>query len=84
MEQGKIKNQEQTKKEAENSSEIPEEISFEGALKRLKEQQELVKSGELTLEESIQAYEEGMKYYAVCDRVLKSAKQKIETFDEED
>ncbi|MGI6211015.1 MAG: exodeoxyribonuclease VII small subunit [Anaerovoracaceae bacterium] len=57
------------------------EMKFEEAFDKLKQQAEIIKSGELSLEESIKAYEEGMKYYQVCSKILTEAKQKIETFE---
>lgn len=55
-------------------------ISFEEAMEKLKEYSEKIKSPEISLEDSIQCYEEGMKYYEICRSTLEFAKQKIETF----
>ena len=33
----------------------------------------------ITLEEAITSYEEGVKYYNMCEEILKSANQRIET-----
>ena len=42
-----------------------------------------IKSQDASLEEAIQCYEEGMKYYKICSDILDNAKQKIETFEGE-
>ena len=58
-----------------------EKLSFEEALEKLESSVAKIRSGELSLEESISAYEESVKYYNICDSVLKKARQKIEIFD---
>ena len=58
-----------------------ENLSFEEALAKLETCVTKIRSGELSLEESIKAYEESKKYYSICDAVLKEARQKIEIFD---
>ena len=55
-----------------------EKLSFEEALSKLESCVAKVRSGELPLEESIKTYEESIRYYNICDAVLKEARQKIE------
>ena len=58
-----------------------ENLSFEDALAKLESCVAKIRSGELSLEDSIKAYEESIKYYGICDAVLKDARQKIEIYD---
>lgn len=57
------------------------EISFEESLAELKKLSDKIRSQDTSLEESIKCYEEGMKHYENCSRILKDARQKIESFD---
>jgi exodeoxyribonuclease VII small subunit len=52
-------------------------LTFEEALEKLESCAGRISSGDATLEEAITAYEEGAAYYEQCDRILKSAKQRI-------
>lgn len=54
--------------------------SFEAALKELEEIAEHLKSGSLTLDESLRSFEQGMKLYEECNGILSEVKQKIEVF----
>ena len=54
------------------------EANFERAMKRLEEIVEQMESGELSLEDLIVRYEEGMKLVKVCQERLASAEQRIE------
>lgn len=54
---------------------------FEESINKLKALSEKIKDPETNLEESIKCYEEGMKYYDSCNKILTEAQQKIETFD---
>lgn len=56
-------------------------MSFEEALSRLKDCSERIKVPEISLEDSIRCYEEGMEYFELCSRTLREAQQKIETFE---
>ncbi|MDR1028162.1 MAG: exodeoxyribonuclease VII small subunit [Clostridiales Family XIII bacterium] len=56
-------------------------IGFEQALEKLEEYSELLSREGVTLEEAMRAYEEGIRYYGVCARMLDEAKQRIETLD---
>ncbi|MEG0923501.1 MAG: exodeoxyribonuclease VII small subunit [Anaerovoracaceae bacterium] len=57
-----------------------EKNDFEEALDKLQNMTEKIKSTNTSLEDSINCYEEGMKYYNICNDILESAKQKIQVF----
>ncbi len=61
-------------------AEKPEEKAptFEEALTQLEELVQRMEQGELSLEESMQCYEQGVKLTAFCNGRLKEAKLKIE------
>ncbi|PPE04039.1 exodeoxyribonuclease VII small subunit [Holospora curviuscula] len=53
-------------------------LSFEAAMKQLEEIVRKFESGGLTLEESVTAYERGMRLRQYCDERLKTAKLRME------
>lgn len=53
-------------------------LKFEGAMDRLEAIIQQMESGELTLEDLIVRYEEGMNLVKVCQERLASAEQKID------
>ena len=53
-------------------------LSFEAAMKQLEEIVRKFESGGLTLEESVIAYERGMRLRQHCDERLKNAKLRME------
>jgi exodeoxyribonuclease VII small subunit len=55
-----------------------EEMSFEGALKRLEEVVGELESGRLSLEDSLARFEEGVRLSKLCQRKLKSVELRIE------
>ena len=55
-------------------------MTFEEALKNLEERAALLRSGKLSLEESLKVYEECSKYHKICSDILAEAKQKIELY----
>lgn len=57
---------------------------FEENLARLKEVVKLLEEGNVSLEESLKYFEEGIKLYRVCNGVLSDAQQKISLLLEED
>ena len=57
-----------------------ENITFEQAIKRLEEITALIEKGELSLDESVKLYEEGVKLMGVCESLLDNAQLKIEKF----
>ena len=57
---------------------MTEEIKFEDALTRLEEIVEKLEEGDLPLEESLSAFEEGIKLSRVCAKLLNEAERKVE------
>lgn len=55
------------------------QLSFEEAYKQLTELVQKMESGELSLSDSVTAYEQGIKLKAYCEQLLKEAELKIET-----
>lgn len=55
-----------------------ERPSFEEALTKLEAIIEKLDDDEITLEESVQLYEEGLKLSKICSQTLESAELKIE------
>ncbi|GAJ46096.1 exodeoxyribonuclease 7 small subunit [Holospora elegans E1] len=53
-------------------------LSFEAAMKQLEEIVKKFESGGLTLEESVIAYEKGVRLRQYCDELLKNAKLRME------
>ncbi len=51
---------------------------FETSLKKLEEAVNRLESGELTLDESLKLFEEGIKHAAICSRKLSEAEQRVE------
>ncbi len=58
--------------------------SFEEALTELEEITRLLESGELTLDESVEAYEKGMELKKVCYEMLATAEKKLEYLEKKD
>ncbi|HZK44516.1 MAG TPA: exodeoxyribonuclease VII small subunit [Syntrophomonadaceae bacterium] len=54
-----------------------EDMKFEPALKRLEDIVNLIESGKLDLDESVELFEEGMKLSVYCQKELKKADTKI-------
>ena len=50
---------------------------FEDAMKRLEDVVESLESGELSLKDSLQIFEEGMKLVSFCSKKLEEAEQKV-------
>lgn len=53
-------------------------MTFEQALQELEQLVRRLEGGEVTLDESIQAYERGSQLKAHCERKLNEAQQKVE------
>ncbi|QXM07477.1 exodeoxyribonuclease VII small subunit [Crassaminicella indica] len=51
--------------------------SFENAIKKLEKTVALLDEGNLTLDETLSLYEEGIKLYRYCNNILNNAEQKI-------
>jgi exodeoxyribonuclease VII small subunit len=54
------------------------EISFEKALEKLEKIVEELEAGDLSLDDSLKKYEEGIKLVRACRQKLDKAKEKIE------
>lgn len=57
-----------------------EKLTFEEAMELLEDNAEQLKSGRLSLEESVKAYENCAKYHMLCMDILSQIKQKIEVY----
>ncbi len=55
-----------------------EKLSFEAALEKLQFTVKRLESGELSLEESLKGFEEGVRLTRYCQEHLSSAEQRIE------
>ncbi|MBP1729416.1 MAG: Exodeoxyribonuclease small subunit [Deltaproteobacteria bacterium] len=51
---------------------------FEISLKKLEDAVNKLESGELSLEDSLKVFEEGIRHSAVCSRKLTEAQKKVE------
>ena len=52
--------------------------SFEDSLQQLNEAVRRLESGDLALEEALQAFEEGIRHSRDCNRLLQKAEERIE------
>lgn len=66
---------ESTKKAKDNT------VDFESAEKRLEEILDILKSGEESLDKSLELYEEGIGLVKLCNEKLDDAERKIATID---
>lgn len=60
------------------------QASFEEALKRLEGIVQQMESGDLTLEDSLRLFEEGVRLTRVCSQRLDEAEKKIEILTQDD
>ena len=51
---------------------------FETALKKLEELVKKLEGGDLSLDDSLKAFEEGVKYAEICNRKLNEVAKKVE------
>lgn len=51
---------------------------FETSLKKLEESVKRLESGELSLEDSLKVFEEGIRHSAICSRKLSEAQKRVE------
>ncbi len=58
------------------------EVTFEQALDRLESLVDQLERGELPLEASLQAFEEGMKLSRLCSRRLEEAEKRVRVLSE--
>lgn len=56
-------------------NEVP---SFESSLEQLQQTVKKLESGELSLEQSLKCFEEGIRLTRLCQQQLQSAEQKVE------
>ena len=61
------------------TEEPKEELGFETALRQLESIVEELEGGKLTLEQSMDAFEKGMKLSKFCNERLNAAEKKVET-----
>ena len=57
-------------------------IKFEDAISKLEDAVRLLESGSLSLDESIEKYEEALKYVKICNETLEKAEQKVKLLTE--
>ena len=57
---------------------MAESPSFENSLQQLNEAVRRLESGDLALEEALQAFEEGIRHSRDCNRLLQKAEERIE------
>ena len=55
------------------------DIKYEEAIAKLEESVRHLEKGDLTLEDSLKAFEDGIKWSRVCEEKLSEAKGKVET-----
>jgi len=60
------------------SKKQPKSFDFEKSLENLEELVSAMEEGELSLEESLQAFEKGIKLTRECQSALKNAEQKVQ------
>ena len=56
---------------------MSKEIKFEEAISMLEESVRLLEGGTLSLNESIEKYEEALEYVKICKKTLEKAEQKV-------
>ncbi len=62
----------------------PAKFNFEKALENLEELVEVMEEGELSLEESLKAFEQGIKLTRECQAALDNAEQKVQLLVKDD
>ena len=60
------------------STEVGAKITFEAALEKLQISVKRLESGELSLEESLKLFEEGVRLTRMCQEHLQAAEQRVE------
>jgi exodeoxyribonuclease VII small subunit len=58
------------------------EMKFEEAISKLEDAVRLLEGGTLSLDESIDKYEEALKYVKICSETLAKAEQKVKILTE--
>ena len=67
-----------------NNNSDDDKLSFETALEKLESYVRTLEQGELTLDQSLSIFEDGMKLAKFCSKKLDEAEQKIEILVEND
>lgn len=57
--------------------------NFEEYMTKLSDMSDSIKNPDITLEDALKCYEEGMKYYKKAIEILDNAKSKMEIYEEE-
>ena len=60
-----------------------ENVKFEEAFLKLETAAKAVSDDSVSLEDAIENYKEGRKYYDICSKILEEAKQLVEIYDRE-
>lgn len=60
-----------------------ETIRFEEAFEKLEAAARTISDEKVALEDAIQSYKEGKRYYEICSSILNEARQLIEIYDRE-
>ena len=71
-------------KTSEKPDDLAEELDFESALEDLEALVESMEAGEMSLEESLRAFERGVKLTRHCQSALKAAELKVRMLTESD
>jgi exodeoxyribonuclease VII small subunit len=58
-------------------------LTFEAALQKLEQAAEALKKDDTALQDAMAYFEEGLKQYDYCSKLLSEAKQKILVFDKD-
>lgn len=59
------------------------EMTFEEAYEKLENAANAIISDDIPLEQAVECYREGRKYYEICSSILKNAEQLIQIYDKE-
>lgn len=59
---------------------VENKSAFEESLQKLEQASENLKKDNISLEDALLNFQEGIKYYKECSEILNSARQKIETY----
>jgi exodeoxyribonuclease VII small subunit len=59
-------------------------LTFEESMKKLEEMSMQIKRNDITLQEAIKCYEEGVECYKECNKILQDAQQKIKIYGEDE
>ena len=60
-----------------------QKLSFEEAYKKLETAADNIMNEDVPLEQAMECYREGRRYYQICSRILEEAEQLIEIYDKE-